>query len=91
MNAKRVLVAYGSKAGATAGIAEEIARTLRDDAFHATGRCGMSHQELPGSGAPRRRKDPSGVPRGLGTRVGAGGTPVVRPTPPRQRRRGDED
>ncbi|MFF8840661.1 flavodoxin domain-containing protein [Streptomyces sp. NPDC015130] len=35
MNAKSVLVAYGSKAGATAGIAEEIARTLRDDGFDA--------------------------------------------------------
>ena len=35
MNAKRVLVAYGSKAGATAGIAEEIGQTLRDDGFDA--------------------------------------------------------
>ncbi|WP_241845393.1 hypothetical protein [Streptomyces sp. CB02261] len=35
MNAKRVLVAYGSKAGATAGIAEGIGQTLRDDGFDA--------------------------------------------------------
>ncbi|MGW2015148.1 hypothetical protein [Streptomyces sp. NPDC001927] len=35
MNPKRVLVAYGSKAGATAGIAEEIGRTLREDGFDA--------------------------------------------------------
>ncbi|MEU7069892.1 flavodoxin domain-containing protein [Streptomyces narbonensis] len=35
MNARRVLVAYGTKAGATAGIAEEIGRTLRDDGFDA--------------------------------------------------------
>ncbi|RPK87607.1 hypothetical protein [Streptomyces sp. ADI98-10] len=35
MNAKRVLIAHGSKAGATAGIAEEIGRTLRDDGFDA--------------------------------------------------------
>ncbi|MFF0473984.1 flavodoxin domain-containing protein [Streptomyces sp. NPDC004284] len=35
MNAKRVLVAYGSKAGATAGIAEEIGKTLREDGFDA--------------------------------------------------------
>ncbi|WP_405496524.1 flavodoxin domain-containing protein [Streptomyces sp. NBC_00096] len=33
MNAQRVLVAYGSKHGATAGIAEEIGRSLRDDGF----------------------------------------------------------
>ncbi|AJF63179.1 flavodoxin domain-containing protein [Streptomyces vietnamensis] len=31
MNAKRVLVAYGSKHGATAGIADEIGKTLRAD------------------------------------------------------------
>ncbi|WP_282693791.1 flavodoxin domain-containing protein [Streptomyces sp. CC208A] len=35
MNTKRVLVAYGSKHGATAGIADEIGRTLRDDGFDA--------------------------------------------------------
>lgn len=35
MKAERVLVAYGSKVGATAGIAEEIGRTLRDDGFDA--------------------------------------------------------
>ncbi|MFF5787462.1 flavodoxin domain-containing protein [Streptomyces sp. NPDC012693] len=35
MNPKRVLVAYGSKAGATAGIAEEIGKTLREDGFDA--------------------------------------------------------
>ncbi|MGW1246201.1 flavodoxin domain-containing protein [Streptomyces sp. NPDC002535] len=35
MNPKRVLVAYGSKAGSTAGIAEEIGKTLRDDGFDA--------------------------------------------------------
>ncbi|MFE5792782.1 flavodoxin domain-containing protein [Streptomyces sp. NPDC056503] len=33
MTAKRVLVAYGSKHGSTAGIADEIGRTLRDDGF----------------------------------------------------------
>ncbi|MFG2867436.1 flavodoxin domain-containing protein [Streptomyces sp. NPDC048338] len=33
MSAQRVLVAYGSKAGATAGIAEEISRTLQADGF----------------------------------------------------------
>ncbi|GGS89211.1 hypothetical protein GCM10010222_33390 [Streptomyces tanashiensis] len=35
MKPKRVLVAYGSRAGATAGIAEEIGQTLRDDGFDA--------------------------------------------------------
>ncbi|MFM9373595.1 flavodoxin domain-containing protein [Streptomyces sp. Da 82-17] len=35
MTFKRVLVAYGSKHGATAGIAEEIGRTLRDDGVEA--------------------------------------------------------
>ncbi|WP_418955596.1 flavodoxin domain-containing protein [Streptomyces tritici] len=35
MNQKRVLVAYGSKHGATAGIADEIGRTLRADGFDA--------------------------------------------------------
>ncbi|MCM1944659.1 MULTISPECIES: flavodoxin domain-containing protein [Streptomyces] len=33
MTTKRVLVAYGSKHGSTAGIADEIGRTLRDDGF----------------------------------------------------------
>ncbi|WP_240134644.1 flavodoxin domain-containing protein [Streptomyces sp. MUM 178J] len=33
MTTKRVLVAYGSKHGATAGIADEIGRTLRDDGY----------------------------------------------------------
>ncbi|WP_030748805.1 flavodoxin domain-containing protein [Streptomyces griseus] len=33
MTTKRVLVAYGSKHGATAGIADEIGRTLRADGF----------------------------------------------------------
>ncbi|MGW1010336.1 flavodoxin domain-containing protein [Streptomyces termitum] len=33
MTPKRVLVAYGSKHGATAGIADEIGRALRDDGF----------------------------------------------------------
>ncbi|MER6098607.1 flavodoxin domain-containing protein [Streptomyces sp. NPDC001728] len=35
MNPRRVLVAYGSKHGATRGIADEIGRTLRDDGFEA--------------------------------------------------------
>ncbi|NXY93028.1 flavodoxin [Streptomyces sp. BR123] len=35
MTAKRVLVAYGSKHGATAGIAAEIGRTLREDGLDA--------------------------------------------------------
>ncbi|MFJ7986194.1 hypothetical protein [Streptomyces sp. NPDC096351] len=35
MNSKRVLVAYGSEACSTAGIAEEIGKTLRDDGFDA--------------------------------------------------------
>ncbi|MFF4873092.1 flavodoxin domain-containing protein [Streptomyces sp. SID5770] len=35
MSRPRILVAYGSKAGTTAGIAEEIGRTLRDDGFDA--------------------------------------------------------
>lgn len=35
MNSRRVLVAYGSKSGATAGIADEIGRTLRGDGFDA--------------------------------------------------------
>ncbi|MFD5325954.1 flavodoxin domain-containing protein [Streptomyces sp. NPDC127092] len=35
MNAKRVLVAYGSRHGATAGIADEIGRTLRADGVDA--------------------------------------------------------
>ncbi|MET9111537.1 flavodoxin domain-containing protein [Streptomyces zhihengii] len=35
MTAKRVLVAYGSRHGATAGIADEIGRTLREDGFDA--------------------------------------------------------
>ena len=35
MNAKRVLVTYGSKHGATVGIADEIARTLQIEGFDA--------------------------------------------------------
>ncbi|MEU7005153.1 flavodoxin domain-containing protein [Streptomyces sp. NPDC046332] len=35
MNATRVLVAYGGKAGATTEIAAEIGRKLRDDGFDA--------------------------------------------------------
>ncbi|MBW5480557.1 flavodoxin domain-containing protein [Streptomyces bambusae] len=35
MTAKRVLVAYGSKHGATAGIAAEIGKTLREDGLDA--------------------------------------------------------
>ncbi|WP_329560524.1 flavodoxin domain-containing protein [Kitasatospora sp. NBC_01266] len=35
MRRQRVLVAYGSKHGATAGIAEEIGRTLQEDGFEA--------------------------------------------------------
>ncbi|MFJ6939711.1 flavodoxin domain-containing protein [Streptomyces sp. NPDC101132] len=35
MNTKRVLVAYGTKHGATAGIAEEIGKTLREDGLDA--------------------------------------------------------
>ncbi|GAA1555246.1 MULTISPECIES: flavodoxin domain-containing protein [Streptomyces] len=35
MTAKRVLVAYGTKHGATAGIAAEIGRTLREDGLDA--------------------------------------------------------
>ncbi|GAA2771131.1 flavodoxin domain-containing protein [Streptomyces showdoensis] len=35
MNPRRVLVAYGSGHGATAGIADEIGRTLRADGFDA--------------------------------------------------------
>ncbi|MGW4161017.1 flavodoxin domain-containing protein [Streptomyces sp. NPDC004788] len=35
MNTPRVLVAYGSKHGATAGIADEIGRTLRADGLDA--------------------------------------------------------
>ncbi|MFI8100816.1 flavodoxin domain-containing protein [Streptomyces sp. NPDC086023] len=35
MNTKRVLVAYGTRHGATAGIAEEIGRTLREDGLDA--------------------------------------------------------
>ncbi|MBZ9599473.1 flavodoxin domain-containing protein [Streptomyces erythrochromogenes] len=35
MTGKRVLVAYGSKHGATAGIAAEIGRTLREDGLDA--------------------------------------------------------
>ncbi|MEU9947482.1 flavodoxin domain-containing protein [Streptomyces sp. NPDC047939] len=35
MTSKRVLVAYGSKHGATAGIADELGKTLRDDGFDA--------------------------------------------------------
>ncbi|WP_328946444.1 flavodoxin domain-containing protein [Streptomyces sp. NBC_00250] len=35
MNPKRVLVAYGSKHGATAGIADEIGRTLQADGIDA--------------------------------------------------------
>lgn len=33
MTSKRVLVAYGSKHGATAGIADELGKTLREDRF----------------------------------------------------------
>ncbi|WP_393062288.1 flavodoxin domain-containing protein [Streptomyces sp. LN549] len=33
MTSKRVLVAYGSKHGATAGIADELGKTLRGDGF----------------------------------------------------------
>ncbi|MGW7363733.1 flavodoxin domain-containing protein [Streptomyces sp. NPDC054841] len=33
MSTKRVLVAYGSKHGGTAGIADEIGRALRDDGY----------------------------------------------------------
>jgi len=33
MKTKRILVAYGSKHGATAGIAEEIGKSLREDGF----------------------------------------------------------
>ncbi|MFJ6479778.1 MULTISPECIES: flavodoxin domain-containing protein [unclassified Streptomyces] len=36
MTQKRVLVAYGSKHGATAGIASQIGRTLREDGLDAT-------------------------------------------------------
>ncbi|MET9881827.1 flavodoxin domain-containing protein [Streptomyces sp. NPDC006430] len=35
MTSKRVLVAYGSKHGATAGIAEQIGRSLREDGLDA--------------------------------------------------------
>ncbi|MGW7448427.1 hypothetical protein [Kitasatospora sp. NPDC054795] len=35
MKKQRVLVAYGSKHGATAGIAQEIGRTLDQDGFDA--------------------------------------------------------
>ncbi|MEU6879149.1 flavodoxin domain-containing protein [Streptomyces sp. NPDC046712] len=35
MNPKRVLVAYGSKHGATRGVADEIGRTLQADGFEA--------------------------------------------------------
>ncbi|MFJ4009894.1 flavodoxin domain-containing protein [Streptomyces sp. NPDC090026] len=35
MNRKRVLVAYGSRHGATAGIADEIGRSLREDGLDA--------------------------------------------------------
>ncbi|MGW7329204.1 flavodoxin domain-containing protein [Streptomyces sp. NPDC054840] len=35
MTSKRVLVAYGTKHGATAGIASEIGRTLREDGLDA--------------------------------------------------------
>ncbi len=35
MSTKRVLVAYGTKHGATAGIAEQIAVTLREDGLDA--------------------------------------------------------
>lgn len=35
MTAKRVLVAYGTRHGATAGIASEIGRTLREDGLDA--------------------------------------------------------
>ncbi|MFE2009850.1 flavodoxin domain-containing protein [Streptomyces sp. NPDC059491] len=35
MNPKRVLVAHGGRHGATAGIADEIGRALRDDGFDA--------------------------------------------------------
>ncbi|WP_418960898.1 flavodoxin domain-containing protein [Streptomyces tritici] len=35
MNPERVLVAHGSKHGATKGIADEIGRTLQDDGFEA--------------------------------------------------------
>ncbi|WP_030843986.1 flavodoxin domain-containing protein [Streptomyces sp. NRRL F-4474] len=35
MNSKRVLVAYGSRHGATAGIASEIGKALREDGFDA--------------------------------------------------------
>lgn len=38
MKKQRILVAYGSKHGATAGIAEEIARTLAGDGFEAVAR-----------------------------------------------------
>ncbi|MFD5619115.1 flavodoxin domain-containing protein [Streptomyces yangpuensis] len=35
MSTKRVLIAYGTKHGATAGIAEQIGRTLREDGLDA--------------------------------------------------------
>ncbi|MEW2582952.1 flavodoxin domain-containing protein [Streptomyces virginiae] len=35
MSTKRVLVAYGTKHGATAGIAEQIGKTLREDGLEA--------------------------------------------------------
>ncbi|MFK0258901.1 flavodoxin domain-containing protein [Streptomyces sp. NPDC090445] len=35
MTAKKVLVAYGTKHGATAGIAEQIGKTLREDGLDA--------------------------------------------------------
>lgn len=35
MSTKRVLVAYGTKHGATAGIAEQIGKTLREDGLDA--------------------------------------------------------
>lgn len=54
MSAKRVLVAYGSKHGATAGIAEQVGTSLREDGIDAV------VVQAGGHGRPRPRRGGAG-------------------------------
>ncbi|WP_328697626.1 flavodoxin domain-containing protein [Streptomyces sp. NBC_00342] len=48
MTSKRVVAAYGSKHGATAGIADELGKTLRGDGFDAVVEPACSVSDLSG-------------------------------------------
>ncbi len=75
MSTKRVLVAYGTKHGATAGIAEQIGKTLREDGLDAVVLpAGDVHDvraydavvlggaSTPATGAPRQSTAPNATP-----------------------------